>query len=36
MSKLHYFCNKFSKIAKRWRLSNPAPVNLQYRWPEVP
>jgi len=23
MSKMHYFSNKFSKIAKRWRLSAP-------------
>jgi len=24
MSKMHYFSNKFSKIAKRWRLSAPS------------
>jgi len=24
MSKMHYFCNKFSKIAKRWGLSAPS------------
>jgi len=29
MPKMHYFSNKFSKIAKRW------PLNLQYWWPEV-
>jgi len=23
MSKMHYFSNKFSKIAKRWELSAP-------------
>jgi len=36
MSKMHYFSNKFSKIAKRWGLSAPAPLNLQYWWPKVP
>jgi len=24
MYKMHYFSNKFSKIAKRWRLSAPS------------
>jgi len=24
MSKMHYFSNKFSKIAKRWELSAPS------------
>jgi len=24
MSKMHYFSNKFSKIAKRWELSTPS------------
>jgi len=28
MPKMHYFCNKFSKIAK--------PLNLKYWWPKVP
>jgi len=32
MSKMHYFSNKFSKIAKRWRLSAPAALNLRYWW----
>jgi len=37
MSKMHYFRNKFSKIAKRWGGSPPlTPLNLQYWWPEVP
>jgi len=30
MSKMHCFSNKFSKIAKRWELSDSAPLNLQY------
>jgi len=28
MSKMHYFSNKFSKIAKRGGFSPPAPLNL--------
>jgi len=36
MSKIHYFSNKFSKIVKRWGFPLPAPLNLQYWWPEVP
>jgi len=32
---MDYFSNKFSKIAKRWGLSAPAPLNLQYWWPDV-
>jgi len=36
MSKMHYFSNKFSKIAKRWWLPAPSDLNLQYWWPEVP
>jgi len=35
MPKMHYFSNKFSKIAKRWRLTAPTILNLQYWWPEV-
>jgi len=34
MSKMQYFSNKFSKIAKRWRL-HLATLNLRYWWPEV-
>jgi len=33
MSKMHYFTDKFSKIAKRCRRKL---LNLQYWWPEVP
>jgi len=36
MSKMLCFSNKFSKIAKRWGLSVPAPLNLQYWWFKVP
>jgi len=37
MSKMHYFSNKFSKIAKRYRgFPPPATLNLQHWWPEVP
>jgi len=36
MSKMHYFSNKFLKLAKRWGLSAIAPLNLQYWWLEVP
>jgi len=46
MAKMHYFSNKFSKIARCWGLSAPsespqhlappASLNLQYWWPEVP
>jgi len=38
MSKMHYFSNKFSKIAKRWGFFAfpTAPLNLQYWWPAVP
>jgi len=36
MSEMHYFSNKFSKIAKHCGLFAPAPLNLQYWWPEVP
>jgi len=28
MSKMHYFSDKFSKIAKRWGSLPPAPLNL--------
>jgi len=36
MTKMHYFSNKFSKIAKRCRGSPPpASLNLQYWWPVV-
>jgi len=28
MSKMHYFSNKFSKIAKRWGLSAPSPLTF--------
>jgi len=28
MPKMHYFSNKFSKIAKRWGLSLPVPFNI--------
>jgi len=35
MAKMHFLSNKFSKIAKRWELSAPAPLNLQYWCPEV-
>jgi len=35
MPKMHYFSNKFSKIAKRWGSPHPAPLNLQFWWPEV-
>jgi len=40
--KKHYFSNKFSKIAKRWRQRAlkfsslpPAPLSLQFWWAEV-
>jgi len=33
---MHYFSNKLLKIAKRWGVPPPAPLNLQYWWPEVP
>jgi len=36
MSKMHYFCNKFSKIAKCWGFPPSAPLSVQYWWPEVP
>jgi len=41
MSKIHYFNNKFSKIAKLGVKSPqsfppPAPLNLRYWWHEVP
>jgi len=35
MSKMHYFSNKFSKIASRWWISAPAPLNLRFWWPAV-
>jgi len=35
MSKMHYFSNKFSKIAKRWGLSAPALFNIRFWWLEV-
>jgi len=36
MSKMRYFNNKFSKIAKRWRLcSCGAQLPLRFWWPEV-
>jgi len=31
---MHYFSDKFLKTAKRWELSSPAPLNLQYWWSE--
>jgi len=34
MPKMHYFSNKFSKIAKRWRR-RAAPLNLRFWWLEV-
>jgi len=36
MSKMYYFNNKFSKIAKRWGLSAPSAIfNHQFCWSEV-
>jgi len=35
MSKMHYFSNKFSKIAKRWGFPLPAPSFLRFWWSEV-
>jgi len=35
MPKMHYFSNKFSKIAKRWGVPHPAPLNLRCWRPEV-
>jgi len=35
MPKMHYFSNKFSKIAKRWSSPSPALLNLQFWWPKV-
>jgi len=35
MSKMHYFSNKFSKIANRWGFPTPSATNLQYWWHEV-
>jgi len=35
MSKMHYFSNKFSIIAKRWRLFAFSPLNLRCWWAEV-
>jgi len=32
---MHYFSNKFFKIAKRWGSPPPATFNLQCWWPEV-
>jgi len=32
---MYYFINKFSKIAKCWRLSVPSPLNLQCWWSEI-
>jgi len=32
---MHSFSNKFSKIAKRWGLSTPSPLNIRFWWPEV-
>jgi len=36
MPKMHYFSNKFSKIAKRWGFFATSVLNLQHWWPEVP
>jgi len=36
MSKMHYFSNKFSKIANAGGFTPTAPLNLQYWWLEVP
>jgi len=30
MSKMRYFSTNFSKIAKRWGLSSPVPLNLRF------
>jgi len=35
MSKMHYFSDKFFKIAKRWVFPTPASLNLQYWWPAL-
>jgi len=35
MSKMHYFSNKSSKIAKLWGLSASNTIFLWCRWPEV-
>jgi len=40
MSKMHYFSNKISKIAKRWEISSLSfkirfQNNFRYWWPEV-
>jgi len=36
MSKMHYFSNKFSKIAKRWWPSAPHhPLKLRFCWYEI-
>jgi len=37
MSKMHYFSNKFLKIAKHWGLSAPLSesLNLRLWWSEV-
>jgi len=36
MSKMHYFSNKFLKIAKHWGFPPLVPrLYLQYWWPEV-
>jgi len=29
-AKMHYFGNKFSKIARRWGLSAPSALNIQF------
>jgi len=34
MSKLHYFSNKYSKIAKHWGLSGPSTLSIRYWWPK--
>jgi len=35
MSKMCYINNKFSKIAKRWKLYPRRTINLRFWWPEV-
>jgi len=35
MPKMHYFSNKFSKIAKRWGYPTPVTLKLRFWWSEV-